>query len=128
MAMTSSKPEPPSWTCDVCGDLRPDRFISVAKGDASEAYGLPGGTLTINTKFCNDRTECEVLARSVRLPGDLKVVHFDWDESAKVRELCSRGPKTNLLSQVTCNVCQQKMLEVVRGWMKDVKRVSPDES
>jgi len=47
-----------SWTCHVCGDLRPDVFISVRRHDKSEECGMPPGTFQENVRYCNDRESC----------------------------------------------------------------------
>ena len=47
-----------SWTCHVCGENRPDRFVSVHKRDISEKYNLPAGTFMENIRYCNDDESC----------------------------------------------------------------------
>lgn len=47
-----------TWTCHVCGDLRPDEKISVYTRDISEKHGLSSGTMKQNVRYCNDRKEC----------------------------------------------------------------------
>lgn len=47
-----------SWTCHVCGELRPDVFISVRINDKSEEYCLPPGTFQENIRYCNDIGSC----------------------------------------------------------------------
>ena len=43
-----------TWTCHVCGDERPDRFISVFK-----AKHMVGAVeVQTNIRYCNDRPEC----------------------------------------------------------------------
>ena len=51
-----------SWTCHVCGDERPDRFISVQKNERELAPGIP---VTENVRYCNDRPACRDGAPSV---------------------------------------------------------------
>ena len=46
------------WKCHVCGEVRPDVFISVRTKDMSKEYGLPIGTFKQNVRYCNDRAEC----------------------------------------------------------------------
>lgn len=43
-----------TWTCHVCGDERPDRFISVHKS----LYRMNGIPVQENIRFCNDRPAC----------------------------------------------------------------------
>jgi len=57
---------PPNWTCHACGLLRSNESISVAKCDVSEQLKLPPGTVTMNTRYCSDRPECERDARGRR--------------------------------------------------------------
>lgn len=49
--------DPGSWTCMVCGDERPDRFIDVYKIplDLGRRRGIDA---TINVRFCADRPAC----------------------------------------------------------------------
>jgi len=51
-------PDNMTWTCDVCGDVRPDRCISVHTVDISADLGVPEGSAKRNFKYCNDRREC----------------------------------------------------------------------
>ena len=48
-----------TWGCHVCGEERPDRFISVYTKDVSEAHQLPPGTVKFNIRYCNDRLACK---------------------------------------------------------------------
>lgn len=48
-----------TWQCHVCGDERPDRFISLFTRDVSEAHQLPPGTAKFNIRYCNDRLTCK---------------------------------------------------------------------
>lgn len=45
-----------TWTCHVCGDERPDKFISVYKLPLD--VGDPRVKATQNIRYCNDRSEC----------------------------------------------------------------------
>lgn len=63
-----------SWTCHVCGENRPDRFISVRKHDKSEEYGMTPGTFQENIRYCNDKELC--------IQGSKTHSHFN-KESAK---------------------------------------------
>lgn len=48
-----------TWTCHVCGDLRPDDKISVAK----HVHIYPGDfTAEHNVRYCNDREACRTAA------------------------------------------------------------------
>ncbi len=47
-----------TWTCHVCGELRPDSTISVVTTDVSTQYELPSGTMKQNVRYCNDRQTC----------------------------------------------------------------------
>ena len=47
-----------TWKCDVCGEERPDEFISIWKTDESDRYDLPAGSWIRNWKYCNDREVC----------------------------------------------------------------------
>jgi hypothetical protein len=48
-----------TWTCHVCGDVRPDEFISVAK----HKHLYPNGfEIQNNVRYCNDRKTCRVAA------------------------------------------------------------------
>lgn len=53
----------PTWTCHICGRVRADKDVGVFKRDISENYMLKPGTVTINTRYCLDSTECEKGAR-----------------------------------------------------------------
>jgi hypothetical protein len=46
-----------TWTCMVCKDERPDRFISVAHRHLRGMEGRFPET-RVNVRFCNDRVEC----------------------------------------------------------------------
>lgn len=43
-----------TWTCHICGEERPDAFISVYKSKAK----LCGVDVDQNVRYCNDRAEC----------------------------------------------------------------------
>jgi hypothetical protein len=58
--------EPITWTCQACGDRRPDALISVAHRKVNmELTGLRQ-VVQINARYCNDRPEC-----LRRIPDDL---------------------------------------------------------
>jgi hypothetical protein len=44
-----------SWTCEICGDRRPDAMIAVASAFSR--------SLTRNVHYCADRPECAAAAR-----------------------------------------------------------------
>jgi len=54
------------WRCDVCHEMRDDRYISVFTTDTSEAHLLPPGTMSQNVKYCNDKQSCREGARRVK--------------------------------------------------------------
>lgn len=49
-----------TWPCHVCGEVRPDSKISVAKHMAIDGNGVEVGH---NVRYCNDKPSCEVVAR-----------------------------------------------------------------
>lgn len=53
-----------SWSCEVCGQIRPDEYISVAKHDMGEQNGLTEGIATRNVNYCNDKIECTRVANN----------------------------------------------------------------
>lgn len=57
-----------TWTCHVCGEERPDNKISVHK----RIHKYPNGvTMGVNTRYCNDRPECEAGApTALHFPND----------------------------------------------------------
>lgn len=54
------------WHCHICGQLRPDAQIGVAKHDTSEEAGLPPGTMQQNVRYCRDKPECVEGAKTFR--------------------------------------------------------------
>lgn len=51
-----------TWTCHVCGEERPDRFISVFTTQV--LFGeIP---IKQNVRHCNDRTECIEGAKNIQ--------------------------------------------------------------
>ena len=50
---------PLTWKCHICGEDRPDQFISVFTTDISAKFRLPHGTIEQNIRFCNDRPQCQ---------------------------------------------------------------------
>lgn len=56
-----------TWTCHVCGDERPDRFISVCVKDVGPEFGFYPGIMKQNVRYCNDREYCKEQALSIRL-------------------------------------------------------------
>lgn len=71
------------WNCDVCGENRPDRFISVASHLHRDGNGVEVESLV---NYCNDKDECTRLAhlRSHRdlayskLQSDFKELQFRY--------------------------------------------------
>ena len=69
-----------TWTCHVCGEERPDRFISVqAQPDRglvlcqhNFAELVPGVPVQQNVRYCNDRPACKAAAPSVSFIADRK--------------------------------------------------------
>jgi hypothetical protein len=51
-----------TWTCHVCKEERPDRFISVFKRAGMLADRFP---ITENVRYCNDREDCRRRAPEV---------------------------------------------------------------
>lgn len=52
--------DPLEWSCHVCGEMRPDHAISVAK----RMRPLTSVVMTENLRYCNDREECASAAVS----------------------------------------------------------------
>lgn len=50
--------KPPTWTCHICGEERPDEMIAVRVHDTSEEFNLPPGTMKQNVRYCLDRPAC----------------------------------------------------------------------
>lgn len=46
-----------TWTCHVCGEERPDAFISVAKHQ-HQIKDAGGATMHCHVRYCNDRADC----------------------------------------------------------------------
>jgi hypothetical protein len=51
-----------TWSCHICKEERPDRFISVMK---HHSY-LRGIEIQQNVRYCNDRPDCIHAAQSFR--------------------------------------------------------------
>ena len=48
-----------TWICHICGDVRPDEFISVRIRDMSEkGHEFRPGVISMNVRYCNDRERC----------------------------------------------------------------------
>lgn len=43
-----------TWTCHICGEERPDEYISVK----SKSLNIPGVDAEQNIRYCNDNPEC----------------------------------------------------------------------
>jgi hypothetical protein len=49
-----------SWICHICGERRPDEFISVYSKDVSLELGFKKkGLAQQNVRYCNDKKECK---------------------------------------------------------------------
>jgi len=55
-----------SWTCHICGRIRPDEFIGVLRTDVSAEWGLPPGTVRQNVRYCKDTPACVEGAKTFR--------------------------------------------------------------
>ncbi len=53
-----------TWKCHICGDERPDEYISVFTRDTSANNMLPPGTVTQNVRYCNDKEDCTEKAKT----------------------------------------------------------------
>ena len=51
-----------TWKCHVCGEERPDRFISVFSRERDLGRGV---MVQENIRYCNDRPACAESAREV---------------------------------------------------------------
>lgn len=51
-----------TWTCHVCGEERPDVFISVMRRPLANP---PSPGSQANIRYCNDRPACEAEARTM---------------------------------------------------------------
>ncbi len=48
-----------TWICHICGDVRPDKQISVRVKDMSEkGHEFRPGVISMNVRYCNDRDHC----------------------------------------------------------------------
>jgi hypothetical protein len=54
----ASEGEPITWTCHICGDRRPDHFISVAHRKVDMTPTGHRQVVQINARYCNDRSDC----------------------------------------------------------------------
>jgi hypothetical protein len=60
-----------SWACHICGDERPDVFISVMRRPL-ERPPTPGARA--NIRFCNDRPGCATTAATMSNFGGIKLL------------------------------------------------------
>lgn len=51
-------PYPVQWTCHICGRMRNDADIAVHSHSMPDGYGLPGGTVKLNVRYCRDNDAC----------------------------------------------------------------------
>ncbi len=48
-----------TWICHICGDIRPNKFISVRIRDlAAKGHERRPGVISMNVRYCNDRKYC----------------------------------------------------------------------
>jgi hypothetical protein len=60
-----------TWTCHICREERPDRFISVVQ---HHRVGKRGVEFTENVRYCNDRPECIHAAQTFHfIPEDAEL-------------------------------------------------------
>lgn len=52
-----------TWTCMVCADIRPDRFISVR----THYRDFHGVEVSEHIRYCNDRQECIQGSKTIHL-------------------------------------------------------------
>jgi hypothetical protein len=57
----------PTWSCHVCGSVRPDSMIAVFTTDLSAERGMPPETLSQNVRYCRDNPRCVAMAKTKRL-------------------------------------------------------------
>lgn len=61
----SIMPSELTWTCHVCGQVRPNAFIGVYKS----VVEIRGMEMTQNVRYCKDKPECVKGAESVSFFG-----------------------------------------------------------
>jgi hypothetical protein len=64
-----------TWTCHVCDDERPDRFISVLQVHSPHLHHDGTPLCTVNVRYCNDRAACHLAAPDV---GNKMLPTIDW--------------------------------------------------
>ena len=64
---------PLTWKCHICGEERPDRFVSVFSTDVGDTYGLPAGTMMQNVRYCNDKKTCGEKARTFNFADESRI-------------------------------------------------------
>ena len=60
-----------TWTCHICGEVRPDAKISVYKRELT-IPGTPPGNSHMNVRYCNDNTYCPDRASIIETFDELK--------------------------------------------------------
>lgn len=64
------------WKCVVCGEIRPDKFISVREVDISIKHAMPRGSAVLNNNYCNDRQHCIKLSKIDRIAKPFIYTNF----------------------------------------------------
>ena len=65
------------WTCEICGELRPDALISVKTHDLSAEYGME---VKRHINYCNDNATCEAGAINLKTKCTLFIPNLDTGE------------------------------------------------
>ena len=60
-----------TFSCHVCGAVRPADEIEVYNKDVSKRFGLPVGTATLHIRYCHDNPVCKVKAPALELLSKL---------------------------------------------------------
>lgn len=50
--------DPGTWTCHVCKEERPDKFISVRRKPLIGENGVASRVISENVRYCNDKPSC----------------------------------------------------------------------
>lgn len=58
-----------TWSCHICEDERPDRFISVRKNKLLMETGIE---IQENLRYCNDRASCINAVKTAHLISNFK--------------------------------------------------------
>ena len=65
-----------TWTCHICGEERPDKFISVD----SRRINFGGLWMIHNVRYCNDNPECYARAKTHDLFAIGEKLHEPTDQ------------------------------------------------